>query len=116
MDESNALRWFRVEADFARNIAQTEGLRQILGENYQPRYERLLNSIPFEELKDIQTKPLGHGKYGAVLAATWHRPRSIEHKQPKAIPVVLKRILTTLKMSERQKLRKFFHEVHLNTS
>ena len=88
-------------------------MKEILGENYQPRYEGLLHFIPFEEFSGVQMKPLGHGKYGAVLGATWHRPRSMEQKQASEILVVLKRVLPNLNLSEREKLKKFFHEVQI---
>lgn len=114
MDESNALRWFRMEVDAHVNLSsqQAQDIKGVLGENYQPRYEGLLHFIPFEEFTDFERKPLGHGKYGAVLAATWHRPRSMEHKQATEIPVVLKHVLPGLEMSEREQLMKFFHEVY----
>jgi len=114
MDQLNALRWFRKEVDAHVNLGsqQSKHLREVLGGNYQPRYEGLLHFIPFEEFTSFEEKPLGHGKYGAVLAATWRRPPSMEHKQATEIPVVLKRVLPSLEMSEPEKLKKFFHEVH----
>jgi len=112
-DEIRALRWFRREVDNHLQLwsQQTRDVREILGTNYKPRYEGLLYFIPFEEFRNIDMKPLGQGKYGTVLAATWCRPRSIEHKVAMEVPVVLKRILPGLEMSEREKLKKFFSEV-----
>jgi len=113
-NELNALRWFRREVDsHVTGNSLTPVMKEILGENYQPRYEGLLDLIPFEEFTDIQLKPLGHGRYGEVIAATWHRPRSMEHKQAREIAVVLKRVLPNLKLSERERKRKFFHEVQI---
>ena len=116
MDELNALRWFRMEVDAQASdtLQQAPDVRGVLGENYQPRFEGLLHFIPFEQFTDFEGKPLGHGKYGAVLPATWHRPRSMEHKRATDIPVVLKRVLASLEMSEREQLKKFFHEVQLD--
>jgi len=114
MDELNGLRWFRQEVDHISKRTHTLDLREILGEDYKPRYERLLRFIPFEELEDVEIEPLGHGKFGVVLPATWKRPRSMEHKAEKSIPVVLKHVLPDLKMSNRKKLEKFLYEVQIN--
>lgn len=113
MDELNGLRWFRQEVDQISMRTRNLDLREILGEDYKPRYERLLHFIPFEELEDVEIEPLGHGKFGAVLPATWKRPRSMEHNVEKTIPVVLKRVLPDLKMSNRKKLEKFLYEVKM---
>jgi len=109
MDELSALRWFRREIDQRTSIVGNESMRTILGENYNPRYERLLQFLPFEQFRDVT--PLGHGSYGAVYAASWNRPQSFEHKKEEIVPVILKRVLPTLKLSDRQKLEKFLHEV-----
>lgn len=112
LDELNGLRWFRQEVDLMSMGSQGQDMRDILGEDYKPRYERLLRFIPFEEFENVETEPLGHGKFGEVLLAVWQRPRSTEHKTPKAIPVVLKRVLPDLKMANRKRLEKFLYEVH----
>ena len=88
---------------------QTQDMRDILGAVYKPRYERLLHFIPFEQFRDVE--PFGRGKFGDVHSATWRRSSSMEHKEAKDIPVVLKRVLPTLRMSDRKKLEKFLCEV-----
>lgn len=114
MDELNALRWFRQEVDHLSASSRNQDMREILGQDYKPRYERLLHFIPFNEFGDFDNTPLGHGKFGAVFAATWHRPKSLENRQPKDVPVVLKRVLPSLNMSERKKLEKFLREVYIS--
>ena len=116
MDELRALRWFRQEVDHMSTSSQTQDMKDILGADYKPRYERLLHFIPFEQFRDVVIEPLDHGKFGAVLPATWCRPCSMEHKEAKDVPVVLKRVLPTLRMSDRKKLEKFLYEVYGNQS
>jgi hypothetical protein len=116
MDELNALRWFRQEVDHLNTFSQSQDMREILGENYKPRYERLLHFIPFSEFEDFDGTTIGHGKFGEVFAATWHRPKLMENRQAKYVPVVLKRVLPTLNMSERKKLEKFLREVRSKNS
>jgi hypothetical protein len=111
MDELRALRWFRQEVDHMSTLSQTQDMRDILGADYKPRYERLLHFIPFEQFRDVVIEPLDRGKFGAVLPATWCRPSSMEHKNAKDILVVLKRVLPTLRLSDRKKLEKFLYEV-----
>lgn len=100
------------ELDHRPNAAtEPPELRNIMGENYRPQYQRLLHYIPDDQIIELGSQPLGKGKFGAVWSATWRRPNSLENPEPMSLPVVLKSISSDTMLSEKGSLQKFFREV-----
>jgi hypothetical protein len=93
------------------SATEPQELRDLMGENYSPRYQRLLHYIPDEQIIELSSQPLGKGKFGAVWSATWRRPPSLENNEPMSLPVVLKSISSDAMLSEKSSLQKFFREV-----
>lgn len=112
-DELVAIRRFRYEIDLHRDRSHKQDIREILGTSFKPQYEDLLKFIPFEEIR-LDGVEIGRGKFGSVMAAIWHRPSSLEYKEPVAIPVALKRILPYEKSSHGRDTQKFLHEASCN--
>ena len=85
-------------------------LRQILGDQYSPKYKNLLRMIPENQITHVQEEPLGEGVNGAVYAARWNRPPGcLTTTKNEHTPVVLKQILS--KYGEEEMGRKLIHEV-----
>lgn len=84
---------------------QDENIVDVLGLDFQPRFQHLLNMIPFHQM--TRPTPLSHqGSRGTVHRASWSRPQSIGTPAAK-LGVVLK----SIKVHEDDDMRHFIREV-----
>lgn len=87
------LNYFRRIVDDYR-YGRVSMVEEILGfENTRPKYEGLLEVIPFSEISNVDPNPLG-GSNGIVYRAEWLCPRKINMAAPERRPVALKTLRT----------------------
>jgi hypothetical protein len=110
-DQMAAAKYFRRFVDDHRYGTPLQ-LRDVLGNEFDPSYEELLNIIPFEQFVNIDRNSLGSGARGSVYRATWKCPRKIDMIEDEERPVALKMIRGEHEESDAV----FLREVSLTTS
>lgn len=83
------MRYFRRFVDDHR-YGRVTMLKEVLGpEATRPQYEGHLEMIPFEEISNVDPKPLG-GSNGVVYRAEWRCPQKVHMRLAETKPVALK--------------------------
>lgn len=94
-DRQVALKYFRNLVDHHR-YGEPELLKETLGLSYNPKYENLLEFIPFHQFEIDQEHPLMRGSRGLVYTATWKRPQETGLAPRDDLKVVLKTVQVIL--------------------
>jgi len=106
-DQVAALKYFRRFVDEQR-FGRPLRLAEVLGaSDFDPEYESLLNIIPFIEITEIDSKPLGSGARGTVYQGKWQCPRKIDMLAEETRSVALK----LMKGTNSEERIRFFKEV-----
>jgi hypothetical protein len=79
---------------------EPELLKETLGLNYNPKYENLLELIPFNQFEFDQAHPPMRGSRGLVYKASWKRPQKTGLAPRDDLEVILKTVQVT---SEKEK-------------
>jgi hypothetical protein len=98
-DRTAALTYFRNLVD-RHTYGEPERLKETLGLRYNPKYENLLELIPFNQFEFDQEHPPMRGSRGLVYKASWKRPQKIGLAPRADLKVVLKTVQVT---SEKEK-------------
>jgi hypothetical protein len=106
VDEAAAVQFFR---GLVENKIQgrTESLPEVLGMNFQPKYENLLTLIPHSQISKIDPVPLGEGERGVVYRAVWSHQAGFGDNTLVHNDVALK----SIKIQGTADLEKFIKEV-----
>jgi len=90
-DRIAALKYFRNLVDHHR-YGEPELLKETLGLSYNPKYENLLELIPFNQFEIDRGHPPMRGSRGLVYKATWKRLQKTGLAPRDDLKVVLKTV------------------------
>lgn len=76
-------------------------LSEVMGQNFQPKYENLLTLIPWEQITYVDPQPIGHGDRGVVCKGVWSCPKTTFNQPAAKIDVALRT----------RDLKNFMHEL-----
>jgi serine/threonine protein kinase len=88
------LTYFRNLVDHDK-YGEPELLKETLGLSYNPKYENLLELIPFDQFEFDQAHPPMRGSRGLVYKASWKRPHKTGLPPRDDLVVVLKTVQVT---------------------
>jgi hypothetical protein len=88
-DGQAALTYFRNLVDH-HIYGESQLLKETLGLSYNPKYESLLELIPFNQFEVDQAHPPMRGSLGLVYKASWKRPHKAGLPPPDDLKVALK--------------------------
>jgi hypothetical protein len=94
-DRQAALTYFRNLVDHHR-YGEPELLKETLGLSYNPKYENLLELIPFHQFEIDREHPPMRGSRGLVYKATWKRLQKTGLAPRDDLKVVLKTVQVIL--------------------